>query len=218
MRWNTILFDLDGTVTDPKVGITSAAAYALRTMGLGDHDPDTLTPFIGPPLHLIFPQYGAKSDAQIDRATDLFREYYARQGWAENIPYSGMADLLAALRTAGKTLLIATSKPEPMAVRILEHFSLAPYFTAICGSQPGDRSSSDKAAVIRAALRRTGAPADAVMVGDRCYDVAGGHTAGLPVVGVLYGYGSRAELTEAGADAIAADLTELKQILLESAT
>ena len=86
MRWNTILFDLDGTVTDPKVGITSAAAYALRTLGLGDHDPDTLTPFIGPPLHLIFPRYGAQSDEQIDRATDLFREYYARQGWAENIP------------------------------------------------------------------------------------------------------------------------------------
>ena len=68
MRWNTILFDLDGTVTDPKVGITSAAAYALRTLGLGDHDPDTLTPFIGPPLHLIFPRYGAQSDEQIDRA------------------------------------------------------------------------------------------------------------------------------------------------------
>ena len=100
MRWNTILFDLDGTVTDPKVGITSAAAYALRTLGLGDHDPDTLTPFIGPPLHLIFPRYGAQSDEQIDRATDLFREYYARQGWAENIPYPGMAAFLAALRDA----------------------------------------------------------------------------------------------------------------------
>ena len=188
MRWNTILFDLDGTVTDPKVGITSAAAYALRTLGLGDHDPDTLTPFIGPPLHLIFPRYGAQSDEQIDRATDLFREYYARQGWAENIPYPGMAAFLAALRDAGLTLLIATSKPEPMAVRILEHFDLAQYFTAICGSQPGDR----------------------------CYDVAGGHTAGLPVVGVLYGYGGRTELAEAGADAIATNLTELKDILLGS--
>ena len=216
MRWNTILFDLDGTVTDPKVGITSAAAYALRTLGLGDHDPDTLTPFIGPPLHLIFPRYGAEGDEQIDRATDLFREYYARQGWAENIPYPGMADFLDALRGVGLTLLIATSKPEPMAVRILEHFDLAQYFTAICGSQPGDRSSSDKAAVIRAALGRAGNPARAVMVGDRCYDVAGGHTAGLPVIGVLYGYGGRTELAEAGADAIAADLTELKDILLGS--
>lgn len=216
MRWNTILFDLDGTVTDPKVGITSAAAYALRTLGLGDHDPDTLTPFIGPPLHLIFPRYGAQSDEQIDRATDLFREYYARQGWAENIPYPGMAAFLAALRDAGLTLFIATSKPEPMAVRILEHFDLAQYFTAICGSQPGDRSSADKAAVIRAALGRASDPARAVMVGDRCYDVAGGHTAGLPVVGVLYGYGGRTELAEAGADAIAANLTELKDILLGS--
>ena len=149
-------------------------------------------------------------------SSDLFREYYARQGWAENIPYPGMAAFLAALRDAGLTLLIATSKPEPMAVRILEHFDLAQYFTAICGSQPGDRSSADKAAVIRAALGRAGNPACAVMVGDRCYDVAGGHTAGLPVVGVLYGYGGRTELAEAGADAIAANLTELKDILLGS--
>ena len=127
-----------------------------------------------------------------------------------------MATFLAALRDAGLTLLIATSKPEPMAVRILEHFDLAQYFTAICGSQPGNRSSADKAAVIRAALGRAGDPARAVMVGDRCYDVAGGHTAGLPVVGVLYGYGGRTELAEAGADAIAANLTELKDILLGS--
>ena len=143
MRWNTILFDLDGTVTDPKVGITSAAAYALRTLGLGDHDPDTLTPFIGPPLHLIFPRYGAQSDEQIDRATDLFREYYARQGWAENIPYPGMAAFLAALRDTGLTLLIATSKPEPMAVRILEHFDLAQYFTAICGVHAAAKNGLD---------------------------------------------------------------------------
>lgn len=215
MRWNTVLFDLDGTVTDPKEGITCAVAYALRQQGI-IADPDTLTSFIGPPLHESFPELFGLTEEQTDRAVEDFRAYFSRQGWAENIPYPGMAAFLAALRDAGLTLLIATSKPEPMAVRILEHFDLAQYFTAICGSQPGDRSSADKAAVIRAALGRAGDPARAVMVGDRCYDVAGGHTAGLPVVGVLYGYGGRTELAEAGADAIAANLTELKDILLGS--
>lgn len=215
MRWNTILFDLDGTVTDPKVGITSAAAYALRTLGLGDHDPDTLTPFIGPPLHLIFPRYGAQSDEQIDRATDLFREYYARQGWAENIPYKGMAELLESLQGAGLKLVIATSKPEEFALRIMEHFGLAAYFHRICGAQREDRASAQKGSVVADALRRSGTDGPAVMVGDRRFDVAGAHENGLPAIGVLYGYGGREELENAGADYLAADLHELKQLLLQ---
>lgn len=215
MRWNTILFDLDGTVTDPKVGITSAAAYALRTLGLGDHDPDTLTPFIGPPLHLIFPRYGAQSDEQIDRATDLFREYYARQGWAENIPYKGMAELLESLQGAGLKLVIATSKPEEFARRIMEHFDLASYFHRICGAQGENRASARKGSVVADALRRSGTDGPAVMVGDRRFDVAGAHENGLPAIGVLYGYGGREELENAGADYLAADLHELKQLLLQ---
>ena len=215
MRWNTILFDLDGTVTDPKVGITSAAAYALRTLGLGDHDPDTLTPFIGPPLHLISPRYGAQSDEQIDRATDLFREYYARQGWAENIPYKGMAELLESLQGAGLKLVIATSKPEEFALRIMEHFGLAAYFHRICGAQREDRASAQKGSVVADALRRSGTDGPAVMVGDRRFDVAGAHENGLPAIGVLYGYGGREELENAGADYLAADLHELKQLLLQ---
>ena len=216
MSWETILFDLDGTLTDPAEGITKAVEVALNHYGITVENRSTLNKFIGPPLDESFPEFYGFNDEQVREATRVFREYFGRQGWAENIPYPGMAAFLAALRDAGLTLLIATSKPEPMAVRILEHFDLAQYFTAICGSQPGDRSSADKAAVIRAALGRAGDPARAVMVGDRCYDVAGGHTAGLPVVGVLYGYGGRTELAEAGADAIAANLTELKDILLGS--
>lgn len=215
MRWNTVLFDLDGTVTDPKVGITQAAASALRQLGRGEIDPDTLTAFIGPPLHESFPALYGLNEAETDEAIRCFRDYYTRQGWAENIPYPGMAALLTALRQAGLRLAIATSKPEDTAVRILEHFGLAEQFDLICGSSAGDKASAGKASVVRDALRRLGEGGAAVMVGDRSYDVVGAHTVGLPAVGVLYGYGSRQELADADADFIAADLNELKAILLQ---
>ena len=124
MRWNTVLFDLDGTVTDPKEGITCAVAYALRQQGI-IADPDTLTPFIGPPLHESFPELFGLTEEQTDRAVEDFRVYFSRQGWAENIPYEGMAEFLESLQKAGLKLVIATSKPEEFARRIMEHFDLA---------------------------------------------------------------------------------------------
>ena len=198
MRWNTVLFDLDGTVTDPKEGITCAVAYALRQQGI-IADPDTLTSFIGPPLHESFPELFGLTEEQTDRAVEDFRAYFSRQGWAENIPYKGMAELLESLQGAGLKLVIATSKPEEFALRIMEHFGLAAYFHRICGAQREDRASAQKGSV----------------VGDRRFDVAGAHENGLPAIGVLYGYGGREELENAGADYLAADLHELKQLLLQ---
>ncbi len=215
MRRNTILFDLDGTVTDPKVGITCAAAYALRCAGRGEHDPESLTDFIGPPLHVSFSARFGMDEEETDRAIRDFRVYYTDRGWRENIPYAGMAELLDALCKAGKRLIIATSKPEDIARKILEHFDLAHYFALICGARADDKASSDKASVIRSALARAGETGSALMVGDRSYDVVGAHTLGMQAVGVLYGYGSREELTAAGADFLAADLEELKKILLQ---
>ena len=139
MRWNTVLFDLDGTVTDPKEGITCAVAYALRQQGI-IADPDTLTAFIGPPLHESFPELFGLTEEQTDRAVEDFRVYFSRQGWAENIPYKGMAELLESLQGAGLKLVIATSKPEEFALRIMEHFGLAAYFHRICGAQEEDRA------------------------------------------------------------------------------
>lgn len=214
MRWNTVLFDLDGTVTDPKVGITQAAACALRELGYGNIAPDTLTAFIGPPLHESFPALYGLNEEETDQAIRCFRAYYTDRGWAENIPYPGMAALLTALRQAGLRLAIATSKPEDTAVRILEHFGLAEQFDLICGACAGDKASAGKASVVRDALHRLGDTGKTIMVGDRSYDVVGAHTVGLPAVGVLYGYGSRQELDDAGADFIAADLNELEAILL----
>ena len=215
MRWNTVLFDLDGTVTDPKVGITCAAAYALRQLGRGDVDPDRLTAFIGPPLHESFPKLCGLDQEETDCAIREFRVYYADRGWAENIPYKGIGELLTQLHAAGLRLVIATSKPESTARRILEHFGLAQYFDLICGADPQDKASADKASVIRKALAHMGSGAeDSIMVGDRSYDIIGAHAAGLTSVGVLYGYGSREELEAAGADHLAADLAELRNILL----
>ena len=214
MRWNTVLFDLDGTVTDPKEGITCAVAYALRQQGI-IADPDTLTPFIGPPLHESFPELFGLTETQTDRAIRDFRVYFSRQGWAENIPYKGMAEFLESLQKAGQKLVIATSKPEEFALRIMEHFGLAAYFHRICGAQGENRASARKGSVVADALRRSGTDGPAVMVGDRRFDVAGAHENGLPAIGVLYGYGGREELTAAGADYLAADLHELKQLLLQ---
>ena len=171
MRWNTVLFDLDGTVTDPKEGITCAVAYALRQQGI-IADPDTLTPFIGPPLHESFPELFGLTEEQTDRAIRDFRVYFSRQGWAENIPYQGMAEFLESLQKAGQKLVIATSKPEEFALRIMEHFGLAAYFHRICGAQREDRASARKGSVVADALRRSGTDGPAVMVGDRRFSTA----------------------------------------------
>ena len=213
MRWNTVLFDLDGTVTDPKEGITCAVAYALRQQGI-IADPDTLTSFIGPPLHESFPELFGLTEEQTDRAVEDFRVYFSRQGWAENIPYKGMAELLESLQGAGLKLVIATSKPEEYAVQILEHFGLLSYFDQVAGASM-DEVRVKKSDVIAYALERADITdlSRAVMVGDRDNDMRGAADNGLASIGVLYGYGSREELEEAGADQLAETVEDLKQRL-----
>lgn len=211
--WNTILFDLDGTLTDPKEGITKAAAIALEHFGIHE-EPDRLTHFIGPPLDESFPEFYGFSAEQSQMATEKFREYYVRQGWLENVPYPGMAELLSDLKAAGKQLLVATSKPEVTAVRILEHFGMAEYFHRICGAPLDNQEGAKKANVIRSALSYARDTASVVMVGDRRHDIAGAKENGLASIGVLYGYGDRAEHERAGADFIAENLEELRELLL----
>lgn len=213
MSWNTILFDLDGTVTDPKEGITKAAATALAHFGIQE-DPDHLTKFIGPPLDESFPEFYGFTPEQTATAVEKFREYFSRQGWIENIPYPGMAELLRDLQAAGKQLIIATSKPEVFAVRILEHFGMARYFDHICGAPLDSQQGARKAAVIRNALSYVEDHSKVVMVGDRRHDIAGAHETGLPAIGVLFGYGDRAEHETAGAEYIAEDIPTLRALLL----
>ena len=216
MAWNTILFDLDGTLTDPAEGITKAVEAALNHYGITVADRAALHKFIGPPLDESFPEFYGFDAAQTAEATEVFRAYFDRQGWAENVPYPGIDGLLAELKAAGKRLLVATSKPEVFALRIMEHFGLARYFDHICGAPMDNQEGAKKAAVIRDALRRAGVEdlSTAVMVGDRRHDIDGARQAGLEAVGVLWGYGDRQELEAAGAAYIVEDIPGLRQLLL----
>ena len=214
MGFDTILFDLDGTLTDSAPGITNSVAVALRHFGI-EADPSELTGFIGPPLDESFQNfYGFDAEKSIEAVRE-YRAYFADKGWAENSVYDGIEDLLKELKAAGKKLLVATSKPEIFAVRILEHFGLSVYFDCICGAPmtASEKNSGRKADVIRDALRRGEVRGSVVMVGDRRHDVHGAHEVGLPVVGVLFGYGDREELEAAGADFIAEDVAALYALL-----
>ena len=216
MAWNTILFDLDGTLTDPAEGITKAVEAALNHYGITVADRAALHKFIGPPLDESFPEFYGFDAARTAEATEVFRAYFDRQGWRENIPYPGVEDMLRDLRAAGKRLLVATSKPEVFALRIMEHFGLARYFDHICGAPMDNQEGAKKAAVIRDALRRAGVEdlSTAVMVGDRRHDIDGARQAGLEAVGVLWGYGDLQELEAAGAAYNVEDIPGLRQLLL----
>ena len=208
-----VLFDLDGTLTDPAEGITNALMHAQRRLGRAVSPREQLFVFIGPPLIEMFMSEWGLTRAEADQALVYYREHFSTKGLFENVPYPGIGDCLADLRAAGLRLFVATSKPEPLSLRILEHFELLQYFEAVAGSTL-DEQRTKKGEVIAYALDTYHLdPAATVMVGDRKHDVEGARENGLPCIGVLYGYGSRAELTEAGAAALVADLQELSALL-----
>ena len=218
-RWTTVLVDLDGTLTDPGEGITNSVAHALRRFGLPVPPRPQLYKFIGPPLADSFQQYYGLSSEQARQGIAFYREYFRDRGIFENTVYQGIPALLAALKDAGCTVVMATSKPELFAQRIADHFGLTQYFDCIAGASM-DETRVRKADVIEYALDRIGLQDRdaAVMVGDREHDVLGARQAGLRTIGVLYGYGSRAELEQAGAAAIAADVPSLRALLLPDET
>ena len=214
MHFEHIFFDLDGTLTDPGTGITNAIIYARKKRGLDPGRNEDYYKFIGPPMPQSFVEYWGVSLDEAKAILADYREYYAPKGIFENSVYPGIPQALAALKAAGSKLYVATSKPTFMSEQIVERFGLAPYFLTVSGSDP-DRSDSTKAEVIRAARDRFGIDmARAVMVGDRSYDVAGALECGIPCVGVAYGYGSREELTQAGAVYVADTPADLANYLL----
>ena len=216
MAYRYLFFDLDGTVTDPMLGITRSVQYALQHFSIEEPDLQALTCYIGPPLVGAFMRYHHLSREQAEQALIWYRERFATTGLFENSVYPGMVQLLQALREQGMVLSIATSKPTVYAQQILDHFELSQYFEHICGSEL-DGTRSRKAEVIEHALlcNRVSDRSEVVMIGDREHDVIGAREAGVDCIGVLYGYGSLEELTQAGATRVAADLPELFRILTQ---
>lgn len=208
-----LLFDLDGTLTDPMVGITSSVQYALEKFGIHVRYLKELIPFIGPPLAESFQKFYGFSKEDAEKAIQYYREYYTPKGIFENEVYEGIPEMLAHLTEAGFTLLVATSKPTVFARKVLKHFGMEDYFSFVGGSEL-DGSRTKKAEVISYILKTCGIRAkEAIMIGDRRHDIEGGKACGLESVGVLYGYGMEQELTEAGANHIIRTVAELEDYL-----
>lgn len=211
-----ILFDLDGTLTDPKEGITRCVQYGMEAAGYHEPDREKLTPFIGPPLMDMFMETCGFSEEQAAFAVKKYRERFREKGMYENEIYEGIADMLRTLKASGKRLGLATSKPEIFSVLILKYFHIEEYFEFIVGSElSGERVK--KGDVIKEALKRFGAEEKketVLMVGDRKHDVIGAAESGIPCVGVLYGYGGYEELAGAGADWLVSTVAELTGLLL----
>lgn len=214
MRYTTVLFDLDGTLTKSERGITKSALYACEKMGLTGYTAEEFKAFIGPPLLDSFMNLVGLSEADARQAMAHYRERFVRVGWMENEVYPGIPALLRSLKLNGARVAIATSKPLDSAERIARHFGMMPYLDAVIGPRPGDEKA-EKADIIARAVKQLGGAA--IMVGDRKFDAQGALSNGVPCVGVTYGYGSEEELVQAGATYIAHSVSELSDILLGNA-
>lgn len=214
-NYKYILFDLDGTLTDPAEGITNSVAYSLKKFGIDIEDKSTLNKFIGPPLLDSFMEFYGFSEEKAQTAIDYYREYFRSTGIYENRVYGGVEEMLEKLKKGGREIILATSKPEPFAKEILRHFCLEKYFLFAAGSN-FDGTRCAKAEVIEYALESVGIEdkSAAVMIGDRKHDIIGAQKTGLDSIGVLFGYGSRAELEAAGATYIAETVEDITKLIM----
>lgn len=219
MRYPIVLFDLDGTLTNPGLGITNSVMYSLKKYGIEGQPRESLYRFIGPPLHESYEKFYSFSREQAMQAVSYYREYYEEKGMFENEVYPGIKELLRDLTKQGVLCLVATSKPEIYAKKILDYYELSNYFYYIAGANM-DGTRTDKAEVIAYALKQI--PAEysnkkVLMVGDRSHDIIGAKKNGIDCAGVLFGYGSREELKEAGADFIADSVEAVRNIVFLNA-
>ncbi|WP_341517933.1 HAD family hydrolase [Bacillus paramobilis] len=215
--YTTFLFDLDGTLTDPKEGIVNSVLYALKKLGIEELHINELNSFIGPPIQQSFVERYNMNEGEVERAVFYFREYLKQRGLLENNVYEDIPNLLKQLKDTGNRLFIATSKPTIFAEQVLEHFQLTNYFEGIIGSNlDGTRIKKEE---IIAHILQTNEELnkeEIVMIGDRKHDIIGANYNGIASVGILYGYGSETELTEVGATYIVKDVKELHHFCLEN--
>ena len=211
-----ILFDLDGTLTDPFDGISKCIIYALENFGISVPDPKALESFIGPPLFDQFKEQYGFTDDQAEQAVKKYRERYSTVGWKECTLISGTRELLKKLKGSGLRVALATSKPEGFAKKILEHFDIGEYFDFIGGAEMEHAGRNKKEDIISYVLQHLGVKDKkaAVMVGDRFYDIEGARANGIKTIAFLGGYGSLEEFKQHGADYIASDMEEVVKIIL----
>jgi len=216
MRYNTLLLDLDGTLTDPSEGITKCVDYSLKHKGIITEDISSLKRFIGPPLIGAFMGEYGMTEEEAWETLNKYRERFGEIGWRENEVYEGISEALCRLKSMGVRLALATSKPELYAERIVKHFGLAEHMVFIGGADM-EETRSDKAAVIRYVLENLGVEdkTRVAMVGDRKHDIMGAKREGIDSIGILWGFGDRAELEAAGATHIAEDIEEFIKIVTE---
>jgi len=211
LKYDVILFDLDGTLTESEPGIVNSVKYALEKMGVYGTSDDLLRSFIGPPLFESFVRVGMFNEADAHKAVDLYRERFDKVGWKENSVYTGIPAILRALKKQGAYIAVATAKPDIYSRRIIEYFGMAPYIDRLEAISLQEHHA-DKGEIVRRALpekfRR------ACMIGDRATDIIGANENGIDGIGALYGYGSREELEDAGACVIAETVEQLREILL----
>lgn len=209
-NYDTILFDLDGTLVDTGLGITNSVMYALEKFGIEVTDRASLYKFIGPPLHKSFENFCGFTPEKAMQAVEFYREYYKDKGIFEVEMYAGLETTLEKLYNAGKTLLVTTSKPEVFAKKILEHLGIEKYFKVIAGSNL-DGTRTVKAEVISYALEQCNITdlSTVIIVGDREYDIIGANEIGIDSMGVLFGYGSEDELKNAGATYLAKSTADI---------
>jgi len=214
-NYRFILFDLDGTLTDPKVGITKSVQYALHKMNIVEQDLEKLTCFIGPPLQVSFKEYYGFDEEQTKSAIDYYRERFKEQGIFENELYEGILPLVQLLNEQQYRLVVATSKPTVFAEQILKHFELESYFDLIVGSNL-DGTRSSKADIIRFILDyyKGYGNKDFVMIGDRKHDIIGANDTHIDSIAVSYGYGSMEELIESNPTQTAESVEQLKELLV----
>lgn len=209
MKYKYLFFDLDGTLTEPGIGITNSVMYALEKFGIKVNDRMELYKFIGPPLVDSFKEFYGFDDLKAWKAVEYYREYFSRDGLFENRVYDGIDELLQKLISDGHELYVATSKPTEYSIRILEKFDLLKYFNYVSGSNMDEKNSS-KAMIIEHALQISKADKnDVLMIGDRHHDINGAKANGIASLGVLFGYGSLEELRMAGADYIAEEVNDI---------